>query len=223
MHYRLPAEPPRQAVVLLTERRFRDKKKTRTLRKALSQWGSDEIDMSALQRQVRLYDQFDVWINRQRYQRRYYKPQNPLPYHYQLTHWTSTQWILHDLKSPEGSDLRCKWFEEVFHTKGSPALALAHLLALQEMERRIEFGEPDDHTIQHTWARRMAFKQALTDTQEWIPLAVEANRPFAFSAYQLDTTMTLSQATGLDHRQTPLYVRIMSDRVMAVARRAFHV
>lgn len=225
LHYQLPAEPPRQAVLLLTERQFRDKKKkTRTLRKALSKWGKDEISKNVLQRQAKLYDQYDIWINRQRYQRRYYKPQSPIPYRYQLARWASTQWILHDLKSGEGSNLRCQWYKEVFHTHGSPALALAHLLALQEMERRIEFGEPDDHAIQHTWARRMTFKAAVTDTQEWIPLAVEANKPFASSAYQLDTTLTLSQSTYVVNQspeQPPLYVRIMSDRVIAAARRAF--
>eukprot|EP00977_Amphora_coffeiformis_P018466 scaffold6506_cov171-Amphora_coffeaeformis.AAC.14 len=223
-HYRLPAEPSRHAVLLLAERRF--EKKPATLKKALKMWGDDVVNATMLHHQQALYDQFDVLINRQRYQRLYFKPQDPLPYRYQFRHWASTRWILHDLQNTEASHLRCSWYKEVEHTQGSPALALTHLLALQNLERRMTFGEPDDHTIQHTWARRMAFKEAITDVHEWIPLAVEANRPFASVAYQLDTTLTtkshVPQSIDADI-DTPLYVRIMSDRVTVAARKAYNV
>ena len=222
-HYRLPAEPSRQAVLLLAERRF--EKKPATLKKALKMWGDDVTNATMLHHQAALYDQFDVLVNRQRYQRLYFKPQDSLPYRYQLRHWASTRWILHDLKSAEASTLRCSWYEEVEHTQGSPVLALAHLLALQNLKRRMAFGEPDDHTIQHTWGRRMAFKESLTDVQEWIPLAIEANRPVAAVAYQLDTTSTtMSHAPQSFNPDlgTPLYVRLMSDRVTVAARKAYH-
>ena len=227
-HYRLPAEPPRRAVVLLAERHFRDKKKVKTLKKALSQWDPDGTNPTMLQRQASLYDQYDIWINRQRHQRRYYKPQEPLSYRYQWNHWVATRWILHDLKNAEASKFRDRWYSEVVHTQGSPALALVHLMALEEMVRRIEFAEPDDHTIQHKWARRMAFKQTVSDSHEWIPLYLETNRPFASVAYQLDTTITLAETIStfpqpVPDDAAPLYIRIMSDRVMAAARKSYQL
>jgi hypothetical protein len=235
VHYRLPEEPARRALVLLSERRFRDKKKPKSLKKALAQWESDWTNKTMLKRQASLYDQFDYWINRQRRERRYYKPLDPLPYRYRLTHWASTKWILHDLQSPQAKEFRCEWYKEVFLTQGSPGLALTHLLSLQEMERRMLFQEPDDHSLEHKLNRRMAFKEAVTDVMEWIPLALEVNRPFVSSTYQLDTkTTSLAEGGGgptiTNYNKTeekeeddlrPLYVRLISDRVMAAARKAF--
>ena len=226
MHYRLPREPPRRALVLVSEHRLKPKKnsqsKTLTLKRAVSQWEADGTNKTMLLRQAALYDHFDSWINRQRRERRYYKPQHAVPYRYQLTHWASTRWILHDLT--HGHDFRCEWYEHVVSTQGSPGLALTHLLAVHEMERRSKFAEPDDHALQHS--RRWQFKKAVTDVSEWIPLAWEVNRPFVSSfRYRLDTTLSMAEneeeVPTTTEDTMPVYVRVVSDRVLALARKAF--
>jgi hypothetical protein len=223
-HYRLPAEPPRRAILLVSALEHAQHHKL-NLKKAVSLWHEQQqpvgYNVTRLLQLATRYDEFDVWMNRQRHQRRYYKPP-PLDYRYQLKHWARTRWVLHDVQYPE---VRCEWYRQ---RAGGEALALSHVLAVRDMRRRLDFGEPDDHTLQHTWKKRMAFTAAVTDRPEWIPLQTDTNERFAQVDYQLETATASQEMAGeelytdVHDNEIPLYVRIMSDRVMAAARQAYH-
>lgn len=149
-----------------------------------------------------------------------------------MKHWIRTRWVVHDMKLEEGRELRCDWFEEhVQWGNELDQLSFAHVMARRELERRMEHQEPDDHIkpphVQHPELK------LLTDAHEWHPYLGKEHRldshgealvkvPEHMASKddkedgEVEAEPTEKELQG--SQKIPLFVRIMSERVMMYAR-----
>jgi hypothetical protein len=157
-------------------------------------------------------------------------------YKYEMKNWVRTKWIVHDLKLEESRQLRCNWYQEhVQWGNNLDQLSFAYVLATYDLKRRLAFQEPDDHT-KPPWYERPELLY-MTDAHEWHGLESEGNK------YALENLPTKSVSVIADHldmdeviseienekainpvtrtgqaNRVPLFVRIVSERVMLKAR-----
>jgi len=162
-------------------------------------------------------------------------------YRFEMKHWIRSRWVVHDLKLEESRQLRCEWYQEnVQWGNELDQLSFAHVMAKREIGRRIAHNEPDDHIkpvhIQHPEL------MTLTDAHEWHAIESEENRQahvHAEEAFEIlprhlvetddqRDEKALAEQMRLHHegdktssKETPLFVRIMSERVMMLARLAW--
>ena len=240
--YKLQPEPERKAVMLLAplkQRRSTDSKETAladgqkltvyTATKYMRYEIGEDASLKeapARKKQREFYERVPTFINRVDMR----SPDEPW-YRYEMKHWIRTRWIVHDMRLEEGRELRCDWFEEhVQWGNELDQLSFAHVMARRELERRIEHQEPDDH-IKPAHVQHPELK-LLTDAHEWHPYMGKEHRldslgkalvkvpeHMASKDDKEDGEVETEPVDKLAHGSTvPLFVRIMSERVMMFAR-----
>eukprot|EP00934_Nitzschia_sp_Nitz4_P000194 Nitzschia sp. Nitz4//scaffold69_size99277//45172//48606//NITZ4_004631-RA/size99277-processed-gene-0.20-mRNA-1//1//CDS//3329556709//194//frame0 len=239
--YRLPAEPYRRATILFAPLRFPSDSKRIDIGKyktgdkkltvhdaAKFMWhelgnGIDDKEPDDVRRQREFYERVPSYINRNGELRSAEEPW----YRYNMRHWVRSRWVVHDLTLEDSRMLRCDWFQEhVEWGTDLDQLTFAHVMAMRELKRRIAHMEPDDHI--KTFIEQHPDLKGLTDSYEWHPLETELNRlhhePVQWQSqlpdHYVDEADEVTDAAELDlHEPAPLYVRIMSERVMAASRK----
>ena len=241
----IPAEPERQAVLLLSPMRtttsIREGEKLTTLKATkimLVENGADEDDPKEtpeLKRQREFYERIPGFVNRMDMR----SPLEPW-YRYDMKHWVRSRWIVHNLRPEEGRQLRCEWYQEQVQWGNElDQLSFAHVMARREIERRMAHQEPDDHF-------KPAFVQHpelvdFSDAHEWFPMDNQLDPAFlngddfqSVPSHMHDheenakktekenedgntnedkTTTTTKKKSG-----PPLFVRIVSERIMTYSR-----
>jgi hypothetical protein len=239
LKYRLTAEPERRAAILMSPLKYKKFAENGELAKIsvyeATKYMQVEIgenpedhESNGLKKQREFYERVPTFINRLDL-----RSVNEAWYKYELKNWVRTRWIVHDMHLEEARQLRCDWYQE--HVQWNNALdqlSFAHVMATREMERRISFQEPDDH-IKPPWFEKPELLH-LTDGHEWHALESEENG----MAYEKlpPTTLTVAIADHMDDqkeedgklpksqsRDVPLFIRVVSERVMMKARQAWAV
>ena len=147
-------------------------------------------------------------------------------YRYTMRHWVRTRWVVHDLTLESSRQLRCDWYQEhIQWGTDIDQLSFAHIMAKRELERRMKYQEPDDHV--KTLLDEHPTLSHLTDSHEWHALdqpQVEAD-PITWMIQLPEHIANFQEgkeATGQELLNSPseeLFVRIMSERVMAISRK----
>jgi len=154
-------------------------------------------------------------------------------YKYELKHWVRTRWVVHDLSLEESRDLRCRWYRE--HVQwGSEIdqLSLANVMAQQEIERRIAITDLDDRakmkipeipelkevTDSSEWFAMQGENEILPDAEEESEKDPAKEEEVVEEGPQVPLDTTLSPEKKNEAR---LYVRIISDRIMSLSRKAY--
>jgi hypothetical protein len=241
--YKLQPEPERRAVMLLAplkQRVSHDSKETAladgqkltvyTATKYMRYEIGEDANLKeapARKKQREFYERVPTFLNRVDMR----SPEEPW-YRYEMKHWIRTRWVVHDMKLEEGRELRCDWFEEhVQWGNELDQLSFAHVMARRELERRMEHEEPDDHIkpphVQHPELK------LLTDAHEWHPYLGKEHRldsqgqalfkvpeHMAIEKNEKEDGEIESEPTekNVHGSEVPLFVRIMSERVMMFAR-----
>ena len=156
-------------------------------------------------------------------------------YKYELKHWVRTRWVVHDLSLEESRDLRCSWYQE--HVQwGSELdqLSLAATMAQKEIERRIADGELDDRSKPQHVIKEL---RDVTDTNEWF--SMQTDRHKQHTQQQIGIAVSDGEETPSEEdesegeggedstiapekkKEADLYVRIISDRIMSLSRKAY--
>ena len=244
--YRLPAEPPRRAAILFAPLRYSNKhvegrvdpyKKLSVYE--MTKFMRYEIDLDPnvkepveIRRQREFYERNPTYLNRNEL-RSFSEPW----YQYAIRHWVRTRWVVHDLELEESRLLRCEWYQE--HVQwGSDVdqLSFAHVMAKRELERRIAHHEPDDHF--KTFIEEHPELHDLTDSYEWHAMETVRNRNLLQSkVYREPSGNWLAKLPDhmrkdaedpeethtekFEESQVPLFVRIMSEKMMAVSRKSW--
>jgi hypothetical protein len=103
---------------------------------------------------------------------------------------------------------------------------------MRELKRRIAHHEPDDHFP--TFIEKHPALKDLTDSYEWYPMETDANQlyrePVQWTSTVPDHVTVEEDETIVEQEEehhedpkepTPLFVRIMSERVMTASRKIF--
>jgi len=239
--YRVPSEPRRRASILFAPLRHPetfvvDPTKKLSVHEA-SKFMRYEIDLDPndkepadIRRQREFYERIPSYMNSGAL-----RSVNEPWYRYSMRHWVRTRWVVHDFRLEESRQLRCEWYQEhVQWGTDIDQLSFAHVMAKMELERRIAHEEPDDHV--RTFIDEHPELRDLTDSYEWHSMQTENNRlyhePMMWTSQlpeHIDKAAwernhgrleDLRQAK-LPPKTTPLFVRIMSERMMALSRRAW--
>ncbi len=240
--FRLPAEPRRRAAILFvplripndpddaTVRRYKNGEKKLTVYDAAKfmqyELEKDLADKESARKQREFYEKVPSYINRKNELRSIDEPW----YRYNMRHWVRTRWVVHDVHLEEGRLLRCDWYQEhlAWGTQ-LDQLSIAHVLAMRELKRRMAHQEPDDHVP--TFIEKHPALKDLTDSYEWHPMETDANQLYQEPVQWISTLpdhLTVDDEAPIEedeheHEESkepvPLYVRIMSERVMAASRK----
>ena len=242
--YRIPQEPARQAAILFAPLRYPTTddpiiEQYRAGRRKLTVYDaakfmqyevgydSDEKASPSLRRQREYYERIPSYINKNDELRSNSEPW----YRYSMRHWVRSRWVLHDFALEDSRLLRCDWYQEhVQWGNDLDQLSFANVMAVRELKRRIAHQEPDDHV--KTFIEINPELHDLTDSYEWHPMETEANKlhrePINWKSQQPAPVQVMIDANGklqaqtedtISEEDTPLYVRIMSERVMGASRR----
>jgi hypothetical protein len=237
----LPAEPQRRAIVLMSELKFQDSSKSERLSPdekistyeatRFMRFSNGEDPLGKEPPNVRLqrefYDRLRATINPD-YAR---GPGEPL-HKFELNAWVRSRWVVHDMAHEESRQFRCEWYQEhVLWENDLDQLSFAYVMAKLELDRKLAHKEPDE-VIQKHLTEKTEMKKLLSDTFEWRALKTEQNR--LFSPYEemqiLPYDMEYAEERALKSAKTadepegphtPLFVRIISDRIMAYARKSW--
>ena len=104
-------------------------------------------------------------------------------------------------------------------------LSFAHVMAVRELKRRIAHQEPDDHI--KTFIQQHPQLKDLTDSYEWHPMETDVNllyrEPVQWNSLLPDHIVLEPEddtpVAPVDPKEPiPLFVRILSEHVMAAAR-----
>ena len=240
--YKLQPEPERRAVVLLAPLKQRASSNSKETALADGQKltvytatkfmrfeiGEDATQKEAPSRKMQreFYERIPTFVNRNDMR----SPDEPW-YRFELKHWIRTRWIVHDLQLQEGRDLRCDWYEEhVQWGNDLDQLSFAYVMARLEVERRIAHQELDDHVkpphVEHPELK------LLTDAHEWYAYSGKEHRLDSLGKALVEVPEHMTSKDDKEegdietepvideiHGTTvPLFVRIMSERVMMYAR-----
>eukprot|EP00536_Pseudo-nitzschia_multiseries_P012115 jgi/Psemu1/244288/estExt_Genewise1.C_4450034 len=240
--YRIPEEPARRAAILFAPLRYpniddsiieqyREGHRTLTINHASKFMGYEvgyqpgDKELPSLRRQREFYKRIPGYINRNTELRSNSEPW----YRYSMRHWVRSRWVLHDLTLEDSRLLRCDWYQE--HVQWGNDLdqfSFAKVMAIRDLKRRIAHQEPDDHI--KSFIEMHPELHDLTDSYEWHSMETEVNKlyrePVNWNSQPPPSTQVTINADGnldeqdeLTEEDTPLYVRIMSERVMAVSRK----
>ena len=241
--FRLPPEPRRRAAILfaplripndpddLTVKRYKYGDRVMTVHDAakfmVHELGTDVADKEATRRQREFYEKVPSYINRNNELR---SPQEPW-YRFSIHHWVRTRWVVHDTHLGESRLLRCDWYQEHLGWGTElDQLSFAQVMAVRELKRRIAHNEPDDHV--KTFIEQHPHLKDLTDSYEWYPMETDANQlyrePVQWTS-SLPDHVTAEDDLSVEEEMekedskepVPLYVRIMSERVMAASRKVW--
>jgi hypothetical protein len=232
----LPSEPERHAVVLMSELKLQDSSKSKPLDPGvrISAYEATRFMRYSNGEEPLGREPADVKIQREFYDR-LRASINPdhgrhpdAPVHkFELKHWAKTSWVVHDLQHEDSRLFRCEWYQEhaLWGTK-LDQLSFAYVMEKSELERELEHNEPDESVQKHL-SEATAVKKMLSDTFEWHALKTEQNKLYiSYSEikmlpYNMDSADDHAM-TGFDETLPPqLFVRIISDRVMKLARKAW--
>ena len=245
LKYRLAAEPERRAVMLMSPLKYKKTAETGELSKISTYEATKymqveigenpEKESTGLKKQREFYERVPTFTNRLDF-----RSNNEAWYKYGLRHWVRTRWIVHDLKLEEARQLRCDWYQEhVQWGNDLDQLSFAHVMMVRDLERRMAFKEPDDH-VKPPWFEKPELL-SLSDGHEWHPLESEENR-MAFESLPMSAfTIVADHMVDKDEKDNgpedglvhsiqlpeprsdsmPLYVRVVSERVMLKARIAW--
>lgn len=240
--YKLQPEPERRAVILLAplkQRASHDSKETAladgqkltvlTATKYMRyEIGEDAALKEGAERkkQREFYERVPTFVNRVDLR----SPEEPW-YRYEMKHWIRTRWIVHDMELEASRELRCDWYQEHMQWGNElDQLSFAHVMARRELERRISHHEPDDHVkpphVEHPELK------LLTDAHEWHPYMGKEHRLDSLGAALEKVPDHMASkddeedgevesepvVQNLHGNKVPLFVRIMSERIMMFAR-----
>ena len=243
--YRIPQEPSRRAAILFAPLRYpninapivdqyRDGRNRLTVRDAAKFMGYEvgyqpgEKEPISLRRQREYYERIPTYINKPEL-RSNFEPW----YRYSMRHWVRSRWVLHDFTLEDSRLLRCDWYQEhVQWGNDLDQLSFANVMAKRDLHRRIAHEEPDDHF--QTFIEGHPELHDLTDSYEWHSMETEVNKlhrePVNWKSHLPSPVQVMVDANGkledteddrLAEEDTPLYVRIMSERVMAASRKVW--
>ena len=241
LKFKVPAEPARRAAILFSPLRFpniddpliekfKSGEKKLTLAHA-SKFMRYEVgyqfkdkESPSLRRQREFYERIPSYINKRNELRSPFEPW----YQFSMRHWVRSRWVLHDFTLEESRLLRCDWYQEHLQWGNDlDQLSFAKVMAMREIKRRIAHQEPDDHV--KTFIQQHPELHDLTDSYEWHDMESEVNKlyrdPLNWNPHRLPSTL----ATAADELEedpstdeTPIYVRIMSERVMDISRKVWN-
>jgi nucleoside-diphosphate-sugar epimerase len=241
--YRLPSEPQRRAAILFAPLRYPNIEGQQLFdpRKKLSVHDASklmryEIDLDPndkepadIRRQREYYERIPSYMNCNEL-RSNFEPW----YRYSMRHWVRTRWVVHDMELEESRLLRCEWYHEhVQWGTDLDQLSFAHVMAKRELERRMAHEEPDDHV--KTFIKTHPELHDFTDAHEWHAMETEQNRlyrePTKWLAQLPDHVdkaiweekygQTEDRLMSSLENRAPIFVRIMSEKIMAVSRKAW--
>jgi len=245
--YRIPAEPPRRASILFAPLRYpniddpvikqyRNGHRKLTIHDATKFMryevghGHGGKESASLRRQREYYERIPSYINKNTELRSNYEPW----YRFSMRHWVRTRWVVHDFQLEDSRLLRCDWYQEHIQWGNDlDQLSFANVMATRELKRRMAHQEPDDHV--KTFIEEHPELHDLTDSYEWHPLETDLNRlhrePTNWQSQLPEhLQVAIDAATGkvlqeeddvVPDDEMPLYVRIMSERVMAASRKVW--
>lgn len=233
----LPPEPERQAVVLMSELKYQDSSDAERLSpdEKISTYeatrfmrysnGEEPLgkEPQKIKMQREFYDRLRSSINPDNGR----APSEPV-HKFEMKHWVRSRWVAHDLSYDESRLLRCDWYQEhVLWGAGLDQLSFAYVMAKAEMSRKLARNEPDD-TVQKHLAEKTEMKKLLSDTFEWHALDTDQNSrysPFeemSILPFELDNLDNWEPAAStFDDSRPALFARILSDRIMAYARKSW--
>jgi hypothetical protein len=239
----LPAEPNRQAVILMSVLKYQDSSDAKRLspetkiniyeatRFMRYSNGEESLDKepAEIKLQRDFYDRVRPIINADHSR----WPGEPL-HKFELDHWVRSRWLAHDMTREESRQLRCEWYQEhVLWDTELDQLSFAYVMKKRELDRKLAFHEPDE-SVQKQLREKTEMKKLLSDTFEWHAVKTEQNSHYSpfeemqVLPYDMDSAderaLVESSTTdgGLDAPNTPLFVRIISDRIMAYARKSWN-
>jgi hypothetical protein len=239
--FRLPPEPERQATLLMSRMKYQyssdmerlpedAKISVYTATKCMRHENGEaplgkEPPEIKLQREF--YERIPSVVNRDPLR----SPLEPY-YQYSMKHWSRSRWVAHDMTLEESRQLRCDWYQEhVQWGSDLDQLSFAHVMAKRELERRMAFGEPDDHA-RKAFAEKLEMKKLLTDAHEWYAMQTEQNRYYSahdgLEVLPYDSVDEKNDKEALDALEAPtndkasLFVRLVSDRIMSYSRKAWN-
>jgi nucleoside-diphosphate-sugar epimerase len=237
----LPAEPQRKAVIFLSEMKKQDSSEAERLSSEekittyeatrFMRYSNGEEPLGKEPPEIKLqrefYDRVRASINPDHAR----GPSDPL-HKFELNHWVRTRWVAHDMVHEESRQLRCEWYKEhVFWESDLDQLSFAYVMQKLELDRKLDHNEPDE-TAQKQLSERTEMKKLLSDTFEWHALKTPQNKLYSpyeemqILPYDMDNTEErelLSDAAEEmeDGPNMPLFVRVISDRIMAYARKSW--
>jgi len=239
--FMLPAEPRRRAVVLLSELKYQDSSKAERLSpdEKISTYeatrfmrfsnGEEPLgkEPANIKLQREFYDRLRVSINPDTSR----APGEPL-HSFVMNHWVRSRWVAHDMAHEESRQFRCEWYQEHVHWETElDQLSFAYVMERLELNRKLSHNEPDE-VVQKHLMEKTEMKKLLSDTFEWNALMTEQNKLYSpyeemqILPYDMDytdeRTLTAPESSETESPDVPLFVRVISDRIMAYARKAWN-
>jgi hypothetical protein len=241
--YRIPKEPSRRAAILFAPLRFPNIddpiiKQYRSGNRKLSihdatkfmrfevGYELGEKEPSSLRRQREYYERIPSYINKNTELRSNFEPW----YRFVMRHWVRTRWVVHDFDLEESRQLRCDWYQEhVQWGNDLDQLSFANVMATRELKRRVAHREPDDHI--KSFIEEHPELHDLTDSYEWHAMETDINKLHREPTYwksqlpehvqvAVDSAGKVEETNNeQEDEEMPLYIRIMSERVMAASRK----
>jgi len=237
----LPAEPQRRAVVLMSELKFQDSNDAERLSpdEKISTYEATRFMRFSNGEEPLGKEPANIKLQREFYERLRNSinpdtsraPVEPL-HKFEMNHWARSRWVAHDMAHEESRQLRCEWYQEhVLWQTELDQLSFAFVMERLEMDRKLEHNEPDE-VVQKHLSEKTEMKKLLSDTFEWHALKTEPNKLYSpyeemqILPYDMDYTderALINPAREAERDEdVPLYVRVISDRIMAYARKAWN-
>ena len=237
----VPSEPQRKAVILMSELKKQDSSASERLAPEerittyeatrFMRFSNGEEPLGKEPPEIKLqrefYDRIRASINPDHAR----GPSDPL-HKFELNHWVRSKWVGHDMVHEESRLLRCDWYQEhILWGSDLDQLSFAFVMQKLELDRKLEHKELDE-TAQKQLQERTEMKKLLSDTFEWHALKLPQNKLYSnyelmqILPFDMDNTEErelLHQVAEVkeDGPDMPLYVRILSDRIMAYARKSW--
>ncbi len=234
--YKLPEEPQRRAVLLLSPMKqipdvAGDKMPLKEITLSfIKDTGLEPVETGEIRTQREFYERARSSINSM--DRRSLNP--TVRHKIEINNLIRSKWIVHHLKLEEGHQLRCEWYRE--HIRWGTLLdqlSFAYVMAKRELTRKIITRQPlppETHEELTILQQILRFK---SDAHEWHPIfsAEGAAKPIHYSEISLEAIPLNLQdlpdneisSVNADLAYTDVgstfYVRIMSDNQMLESRK----
>jgi hypothetical protein len=238
----IPGEPARRAAILFAPLRYpniddpiieqyREGNRKLSMNHATKFMGYEvgyqpgEKESPSLRRQREFYERIISNVNKPNELRSNFEP----CYRFTMRHWVRSRWVLHDFTLEEARLLRCDWYQEhVQWGNDLDQLSFAKIMGMRDIKRRIAHKEPSDNV--KSFVEEHPELHDLTDSYEWHAMETEIKNlylePVNWNSQHFASTQVTIGANGepkegedLIEEDTPLYVRIMSERVMDISRK----
>ncbi|KAL3826664.1 hypothetical protein ACHAXA_001187 [Cyclostephanos tholiformis] len=233
--YKLPEEPQRRAVLLVSPMRqipdlAGDQMPLKEITLSfMKDTGLEPNETEEIRTQREFYERARSSINSMDL-----RSLNPTVRHkIEINNFIRSKWIVHHLKLEEGHQLRCEWYRE--HIRWGTLLdqlSFAYVMAKRELTRKIIMKQPLPPTHEEPTILQQIIRLK-SDAHEWHPIfsAEGAVKPFHHSEISLEhiplnlqdlpdneITAVNAENTHADVGST-FYVRIMSDTQMTESRK----